>query len=150
MRRGTQGTLSTITCFLHRNQKMRCFPSPAPSTGLSCNLNYAPPMPSCHTGGHHYLSGSETQSPATPEMGIHVDTPLLHTPTPPHQIYQHLSTRDIQHTTRSEVPTLSTPSRPTPHLTPLKPQEHFGLLCQLRKNTATFRIHTYLVLNLLD
>lgn len=81
MRRGTQGTLSTITCFLHRNQKIRCFPSPAPSTGLTCNLNNTPPMPSCPTGGH-YLSGSETQSPATAEMGIHVDTPLLHTPTP--------------------------------------------------------------------
>ena len=76
-------------------------------------------------------------------------TPSTHTNSfPKHTNTWVPGTYSTQHVHRS--PTLSTPSRPTPHLPPLKPQEHFGLLCQLQKNTATFRIHTYLVLNLLD
>ena len=75
-------------------------------------------------------------------------TPSTHTNSfPKHANTWVPGTCSTQHVHRA--PTLSTPSRPTPQLTPLKPQEHFGLLCQLQKNTATFRIHTYLVLNLL-
>ena len=111
------GSLSMTTWSLQRNQKMRCFPSPAPSAGLSCNLK--PPAPwqclrailgSIITCPHPRYRVQQWQRWA------YIGTHPVYTHQRPPQTYQHLSTWDTRHTTRSRV--LNPKHSLTPNTTP--------------------------------